>query len=144
MRRRHACEINLGWLRIPTVGRQMTRSRQRRLWPDERAAAQDSADQNATPSEDREPFMPPTLEAWDLAVPTLTARSRLYSLAPIGIGTALVESLSGYVERLAAAHAVSAGSLIGRDLVGRPGGTKPINVGLVSYAVNGVGGGAKR
>ena len=56
--------------------------------------------------------MPPTLEAWDLVVPSLTARSRLYSLAPIGIGTAFVESLSGYVERLAAAHAVSAGSLL--------------------------------
>ena len=50
----------------------------------------------------------------------------------------------GYVERLAAAHAVSAGSLIGRELFGRPGGTKPLNVGLVSYAINGVAGGAKR
>lgn len=88
--------------------------------------------------------MSPTLEAWDLAVPSLTARSRLYSLVPIGVGTAFVESLSGYVERLAAAHAVSAGSLIGRELFGRPGGTKPINVGLVSYAINGVGDGAKR
>lgn len=88
--------------------------------------------------------MSPTLEAWDLAVPSLTARSRLYSLAPIGIGTAFVESLSGYVERLAEAHAVSAGSLIVRELFGRPGGIKPINVGLVSYAIDGVGGGAKR
>jgi hypothetical protein len=88
--------------------------------------------------------MSPTLEAWDLVVPSLTARSRLYSLAPTGISTAFVESLSGYVERLAAAHAVSAGSLIGRELFGKPGGIKPINVGLVSYAINGVGGGAKR
>jgi len=88
--------------------------------------------------------MPPTLEAWDLAVPSLTARSRLYSLAPIEIGTAFVESLSGYVERLAEAHAVSAGSLIGRELFGRPAGANPINVGLLSYAINGVGGSAKR
>jgi hypothetical protein len=65
-------------------------------------------------------------------------------LAPFGVGTAFVESLIGYVERLAEAHAVSAGSLIGRELFGRPGGIKPINVGLVSYAINGVGGGAKR
>ena len=41
--------------------------------------------------------MSPTLEAWDLVVPSLTTRSRLYSLAPNGIGTAFVESLSGYV-----------------------------------------------
>ena len=88
--------------------------------------------------------MPPMLEAWDLAVPSLTARSRLYSLAPTGIGTAFVESLIGYVERLAEAHAVSAGSLIGRELFGRTGDIKPINVGLVSYAINGVGGRAKR
>jgi len=88
--------------------------------------------------------MSPALDAWDVAVPSLTARSRLYSLAPIGTGTAFVESLSGYVERLAEAHAVSAGSLIVRELFGRPGGIKPINVGLVSYAINGVGGGAKR
>ena len=92
----------------------------------------------------QESSMSPTLEAWDLEVPSLTARSRLYSLAPIGIGTAFVESLSGYVERLAAAHAVSPGSLIGRELFGRSGGTKPINVGLVSYAIDGVGSGAKR
>ena len=88
--------------------------------------------------------MSPTLEAWDLAVPSFTARSRLYSLPPIGIGTAFVESLSGYVERLAEAHAVSTGSLIVRELFGRPGGIKPINVGLVSYAIDGVGSGAKR
>ncbi|MBZ5727323.1 MAG: TniQ family protein [Acidobacteriia bacterium] len=67
-----------------------------------------------------------------------------YSLAPIGVGTAFVESLSCYVERLAEAHAVSAGNLIVRELFGRPGGIKPINVGLVSYAINGVGASAKR
>jgi hypothetical protein len=88
--------------------------------------------------------MPSTLEAWDLAVESVTARSRLYSLPPIGIGTAFVESLSGYVERLAGAHAVSAGSLIGKEVFARPSGTNPINVGLVSYAINGVGGSAKR
>ena len=48
--------------------------------------------------------MPPMLEAWDLAIEPFTARSRLYSLAPVRIGTVFVESLSGYVERLVAAH----------------------------------------
>ena len=43
-------------------------------------------------------------------------RSRLYSLEPIGVGTAMVESLTGYVARLAEAHSVSAGDLVGRVL----------------------------
>lgn len=87
--------------------------------------------------------MPPMLEAWDLGIELFTARSRLYSLAPLGIGTMFVESLSGYVERLAAAHAVSVGSLVGKEISSlvNPDG---INLGLVSYAINGVGGSAKR
>ena len=87
--------------------------------------------------------MPPTLEAWDLAIEPFTARSRLYSLAPVGIGTVFVESLSGYVERLAAAHAVSVGSLVGKEISNlvNPDGIK---LGLVFYAINGVGGTAKR
>lgn len=43
-------------------------------------------------------------------------RSRLYSLEPIGIGTPFVESLSGYLARLADAHAVSVSNLAGREL----------------------------
>ena len=87
--------------------------------------------------------MPPTLEAWDLAIEPFTARSRLYSVAPVGIGTVFVESLSGYVERLAVAHAVSVGSLAGKEISSlvNPDG---IHLGLVSYAINGVGGSAKR
>jgi hypothetical protein len=46
----------------------------------------------------------------------LPPRSRLYSLAPIGIGTAFVESVTGYVARLADAHSVSVGDLVGRVL----------------------------
>src|ERR1700680_2823333 len=122
MRRHHGCGNNLGWLHMPIGRRRMTRSSLYKLWPGEKAAAQDNGGPSVTPLENQEPSMPPTLEAWDLAVPSLTARSRLYSLPPIGIGTAFVESLIGYVERLAEAHAVSAGSLIGRELFGRPGG----------------------
>jgi transcriptional regulator with XRE-family HTH domain len=60
--------------------------------------------------------LPLTFDAWDCKPPPLPARSRLYSLEPIGIGTPFVESLSGYVARLADAHAVSVGDLAGREL----------------------------
>lgn len=57
-------------------------------------------------------------ESWDCTPPVLPPRSRLYGLDPVGIGTPLVESLSGYVARLADAHAVSVGDLVGRELLG--------------------------
>jgi hypothetical protein len=60
--------------------------------------------------------MQPLLESWSLSRPPLPPRSQLYSLEPIGIGTALVESLTGYVARLAEAHSVSVGDLVGRVL----------------------------
>lgn len=87
--------------------------------------------------------MLPVFEAWDLAVEPVAARSRFYALPPIGLGTPFVESLTGYVVRLAEAHAVSAGSLVGKELSGsiNPGG---INLGNVPYAINGVGDSAKR
>lgn len=90
--------------------------------------------------------MPPVFEAWDLAVKPITARSRLYSLAPIGIGTALVEGLSGYVMRLADAHAVSTGSLIGKELSARVqlGRADLANLGRFWATINGVGDSAKR
>ncbi|MBD2447389.1 TniQ family protein [Nostoc sp. FACHB-152] len=43
-------------------------------------------------------------------------RSYLYSLEPIGIGTPLVESLTGYVARLAEVHCVVPGILMEREL----------------------------
>ena len=75
------------------------------------------------------------LEAWDLAVKPVTARSRLYSLPPIGVGTALVESLSSYVVRLAEAHAVSTADLVRREL------SRHTNPPLVLYfhGINGLG-----
>jgi hypothetical protein len=59
---------------------------------------------------------PQAFESWDLTIPRVPARSRLYSLTPIGVGTSWVESLTGYVARLAEAHAVSIGDLVGREL----------------------------
>src|SRR5262249_21933986 len=55
-------------------------------------------------------------EAWDDTPPVVQPRSLLYALEPIGIGTPGVESLTGYVARLAEAHAVSVGDLMGRVL----------------------------
>jgi len=60
---------------------------------------------------------PPQLfDCWDCTAADLPPRSRLYSLKPIGIGTPLVESVTGYVSRLADAHAVSVADLVGREL----------------------------
>jgi hypothetical protein len=56
------------------------------------------------------------LESWTLSRPLLPPRTPLYSLEPIGIGTELVEGLTGYVARLADAHSVSTGDLVGRVL----------------------------
>ena len=58
----------------------------------------------------------PLFNSWDCKPPPLPPRSRLYALTPIGIGTPFVESLTGYVSRLADAHAVSVGDLLGREL----------------------------
>ena len=52
---------------------------------------------------------------WNLTLPICQPRSRLYSLQPIGIGTPQVESLTGYVARLAEAHCVQPGSLIAHE-----------------------------
>src|SRR5438552_9469840 len=55
-------------------------------------------------------------DSWDSIPPVLPPRSRLYTLKPVGIGTPFVESLSGYIARLADAHAVSVADLVGREL----------------------------
>jgi len=51
----------------------------------------------------------------------LLPRSRLYHLAPIGIGTADVESLTSYISRLAEAHAVTVGRLMMDEILPRLG-----------------------
>lgn len=55
-------------------------------------------------------------ELWKTPQLTLPPRSRLYCLEPIGLGTGWVESLSGYVSRLAEAHVVSTGILFGHEI----------------------------
>lgn len=69
-------------------------------------------------SASRHPAMPrlPVFESWNSQPIALPPRSRLYALEPIGIGTPYVESLTGYVSRLADAHVVSVGDLLGREV----------------------------
>src|SRR5438128_1248201 len=63
-------------------------------------------------------------DSWDSIPPVLPPRSRLYMLKPVGIGTPFVESLSGYIARLADVHAVSVGDLVGREL--SPAAAEPL------------------
>src|SRR2546421_4412416 len=51
-------------------------------------------------------------ESWNFDLPVLPTRSRLHSLQPLGIGTALIECLTSYVSRLAASHCVSPSALL--------------------------------
>jgi TniQ len=48
---------------------------------------------------------------WDLTLPAIPARSRLYPLEPLGVGTGEVESLSSYVLRLTAEHCLPLAAL---------------------------------
>lgn len=83
---------------------------------------------------------------WDAPALNIPARSRLYSLPPIGIGTAGVESLTGYVARLAEAHCVSPHTLLAKEILGiRSLKKKPLSLyrtsflGFSSNHMNGVG-----
>ncbi|MGC2238003.1 MAG: TniQ family protein [Pyrinomonadaceae bacterium] len=46
-------------------------------------------------------------EIWNTRIPEISPRSLLYNLQPVGIGTADVESFSGYISRLAQEHYLS-------------------------------------
>jgi hypothetical protein len=60
--------------------------------------------------------MQANFDSWDLVPASIPARSRLHSIEPIGIGTPFVESLTGYMIRLAASHAVRVSDLIEHEL----------------------------
>ena len=55
-------------------------------------------------------------EPWDNNTPLLPRVTRLYHFSPIGLGTPMVESLTGYIVRLAEAHCVSAGVLYWKEI----------------------------
>lgn len=87
-------------------------------------------------------------EPWDLAHPPIPERSHLYALDPIGRGTADVESLTGYIARLATAHCLRTRSLVRYEilpLLGRRCLLKPVNGSLSAFwrkdtrGINGIG-----
>jgi TniQ protein len=55
-------------------------------------------------------------DSWKLTLPEVFPQTGLYPLEPVGIGTTAVESLTGYVMRLAEAHVVPVGALINHEL----------------------------
>jgi hypothetical protein len=57
-----------------------------------------------------------TYDALDLSLPEFTSRTRMYHLRPLGMGTPLIESLTGYIIRLASAHVVSPRALLHKEL----------------------------
>lgn len=91
------------------------------------------------------------LGAWETAPPPVPAPcSYLYSLPSIGVGTAAVESFTGYLTRLAAAHAVEAGVLVNAELLPRVPCTKGASIGgtpskmptsffIDAFPLNGIG-----
>ncbi len=61
-------------------------------------------------------------ESWDLdSAAAQPQRTYLYHMRPLGIGAMLVESLTGYIARLAEAHDVSTAMLLNRELLPRMG-----------------------
>ncbi len=52
------------------------------------------------------------LPIWDMFIPDIPPRSKLYSLAPLGLNSPLVESLTSYLCRMAYEHHVEVGSLV--------------------------------
>jgi TniQ len=52
-----------------------------------------------------------------LETPQIPQRSRLYCIEPIALGTARVESFTGYIIRLANAHSVTVGKLCTREII---------------------------
>src|SRR5260370_1218189 len=59
-----------------------------------------------------EEALPPSLPLWDLSIPDIPPRSRLYNLTPLGLNSSLVESLTSYICRLAYEHHLEVGTLI--------------------------------
>jgi hypothetical protein len=84
-----------------------------------------------------------TYPHWDTVSILPSTHSRLYNLAPVGPGTIKVESLTGYIARLAEAHCVSPHMLLNKEVLiskKRPKGL--YDTGFFRFAsnqINGVG-----
>jgi hypothetical protein len=63
-------------------------------------------------------FNPPDdYEPWDLAMPSVSRRSVLYQIRPLGIGTAETECFTSYLARIASAHHLAVGYLLKQYLI---------------------------
>jgi AraC-like DNA-binding protein len=61
---------------------------------------------------------PVVYRSWEQAAPRpIPPRSYLYHVTPMGLGSARVESLTSYLTRLAAAHDISVGVLLTREIL---------------------------
>jgi len=79
---------------------------------------------------------PTVLDLWDLTPSAVPQPSRLYCLPPIGMGTPTVESLTGYIARLAVTHGVTVHRLVVNEilpLLGRSYLLNPLNMGLSAF-----------
>ena len=76
-------------------------------------------------------------------MPTIPPRSRLYNLEPVGLGTPFVESLSGYVARLAEKHSTTIYYLLSKEispLINKPGTIgQRVSFDSFAKATNGLG-----
>ncbi len=54
--------------------------------------------------------------AWESTWPVLPARTQLFNLEPIALGTPFVESLTSYIIRLAAEHQVTPSIIVSQDI----------------------------
>ncbi len=72
-------------------------------------------------------------ETWDLTMPVIPPRSRLYNLSPIGFGTPMVECLTSHFSRLAEAHCFSPGVLVQHELMPHGAGARN----MFSFKTNG-------
>jgi AraC-like DNA-binding protein len=89
-----------------------------------------------------------------MTVPPLPKRSRLYSLDPMKVGTVEVESLTGYVARVAEAHCVTVSDLVGAELsdpassapllTPYPGTNRANYFYTQSYSINGIAGAPRK
>jgi len=52
------------------------------------------------------------LPIWEMSIPDIPPRSRLYNVAPLGVNSPFVESLTSYICRLAYEHHVQLGTLV--------------------------------
>src|ERR1700683_189509 len=60
-----------------------------------------------------------TFAKWESTWPLLPARTRLFNLEPIGLGTPYVESITSYISRLAGEHHVAPWVIVSRDIAPR-------------------------